>query len=101
MIDVHELLRRKEDEMNRVRREIDALHLVAPLLSDSADGEDLHPYGDSQTAYTPIEDPHAVGSLQGGAPLNERSPESDQSMFESIPPKRGLLRDWFGRAAGE
>jgi len=33
--------------------------------------------------------------------LNERSPESDENMFESIQPKRSLLRDWFGRAAGE
>jgi hypothetical protein len=101
MIDVHELLRRKEDEINRVRREIDALHLVAPLLSDSVDGQDLQAYSDSQAAFPALEDPHAVESLQDGAPLNERSPESDENLFESIQPKRSLLRDWFGRAAGE
>ena len=101
MIDVHELLRRKEDEITRVRREIDALHLVAPLLSDSAEVQELEPYADSQSAFPPLEDPHPAESLQEGAPLNERSSESDESMFESIQPKRSLLRDWFGRAAGE
>jgi len=101
MIDVHELLRMKENEIDRVRKEIDALHLVAPLLSDSADAPELEPYADSQAAFPPLEEPHAVESLPEGAQLNERSPESDENMFESIQPKRSLLRDWFGRAAGQ
>ena len=39
MIDVHELLRQKEDDIIRVRREIDALYVVAQILSDSNEGD--------------------------------------------------------------
>jgi hypothetical protein len=101
MNDVHEVLRMKENEINRVRKEIDALHLVAPLLSDSADAQDVQPYGDSEAAPPPLESPRLVENLQDHGQSGESSPERDETMFESIPPKRSLLRDWFGRAAGE
>ena len=34
MKDIQELLREKENELDRVRREIESLHAVIPLLAD-------------------------------------------------------------------
>jgi len=101
MIDVQEVLKRKEDEIARVRREIDALHLVAPLLSDSADGHSFESSDETEMVLPPLEHQSTDESLHESHRFNELSPERDETMFESIPPKRSLLRDWFGKAAGE
>ncbi len=37
MKDVYEVLRQKELDLRRVQTEVDALHVVVPLLADSAD----------------------------------------------------------------
>ena len=41
MNDVYELLRQKETDLERVRQEIESLHIVAPLLSDDTPSNDL------------------------------------------------------------
>lgn len=37
MKDLHQVLEKKKMELERVRREIEALHLVIPLLAEGAD----------------------------------------------------------------
>ena len=43
MIEVYELLRTKEDDLARVRREIEALRIVTPLLLELDDIADFQP----------------------------------------------------------
>jgi len=98
MIDVHELLRRKENDISRVRREIDALHLVAPLLSDS--DESYAPgNGHADVAAVDVETNAATHEFHQDQFFGEA--ESAESSSDPIQPKRGILRDWFNRAAGE
>jgi hypothetical protein len=97
MIDVHELLRMKEDEIIRVRKEIDALYVVAQILSDSHEGEGTPVNGGSEPLPISVES----YSAQANLPQDELAPESADAQSESIPPKRSLLRNWFGHAAGE
>ncbi len=92
MIDVHELLRMKEEDLIRVRKEIEALRLVAPLLVDS------------DHAYAPQSDLSAVDSA-GPAnthPIHQAhsQDESHEPQTVSASPKRSLL-GWLNRAAGE
>ena len=107
MIDVHELLRKKENDINRVRKEIHALQLVAPLLSDSEETrtapDHAQPKLTSQPVEetAPVEDVHASlasGEFEG---VFEGELEAVEGSSEPIPPKRGMLREWFSRAAGE
>lgn len=97
MMDVYELLRKKEDDIIRVRKEIDALYVAAQILADSDEGEGVPVNGGSEAVPVSIEGYSAQASL----PQDERSPGSDETSSESIPPKRSLLRNWFGHAAGE
>jgi len=96
MIDVHELLRQKEDDILRVRKEIDALYVVAQILSDSNEG-DVPVNGGSE----PVPISSEGYSAQASLPQDELAPEPAEAGSESIPPKRSLLRNWFGHAAGE
>ena len=41
MKDAYELLQQKEAELARVRKEIESLKIVAPLLSDGRNSDDL------------------------------------------------------------
>ncbi len=43
MKDIHEVLRQKENELARVRREVEALRCVAPLLAERNGDPDLRP----------------------------------------------------------
>ena len=42
MRDVYEVLRQKELEVSRLKQEVEALRVAAPLLSDGAAAEDDH-----------------------------------------------------------
>jgi len=97
MIEVHELLRRKENDLARVRREIDALRTVAALLSETDDVADLRPGADPHASPVPFE----ASLAEENAQREEPSPDSDGGLFHSIPSKRSRLRDWIGRAVGE
>lgn len=97
MIDVQELLRKKENDIIRVRKEIDALYVVAQILSDSHEDAGSPVNGGSEPVPISAEGYSAQASL----PQDEQSPESAEAQSESIPPKRSLLRNWFGQAAGE
>ena len=61
MIEVYELLRTKENELARVRREIEALRTVTPLLSEPDNIADLQPSPDSCASLVPLEASLAEG----------------------------------------
>ncbi len=97
MIDVYELIRIKENEMIQVRKEIDALHLVAPMLLDSGEVQGLEP-----NAHIEVETSSLEGQvIQEIHPRDETSMEPTETLPEPAPTKRGILREWFGHAAGE
>jgi hypothetical protein len=93
MIDVHELLSTKENDVIRVRKEIEALRLVASMLSDSEAPV-------SQTNFSSAETRLPVQSDMTQENPSQSESLNDETMSEAILPKRSL-RDWFSRAAGE
>ena len=93
MIDVHELLKTKESDLIRIRKEIEALRLVAPMLSDS---EPTAPQAELEKPDTQI--PVEINTAQESPPQPE--PQLEENSPVSIPPKRSI-RHWFGRAANE
>ncbi|HXX73369.1 MAG TPA: hypothetical protein VEI80_06705 [Candidatus Acidoferrales bacterium] len=97
MIEVHELLRTKENELARLRREIEALRTVTPLLSEPDDVADLQPGPDPHASLVSLE----ASRAEENALQDTSSPDSDEVLFHSISPKRSRLRDWIGRAVGE
>jgi hypothetical protein len=52
MIEVYELLCTKEEDLARVRREIETLQIVTPLLLELDDIADFQPGPDPQTSLT-------------------------------------------------
>jgi hypothetical protein len=90
MKQVHEVLRMKENRIAQVRKEVEALRLVAPLLSESDQAEGAQSEEDSDDALVSLEDAQL-----------EASGDSEDVVLQSIGPKRSRLRDWLGRAAGE
>jgi hypothetical protein len=96
MIKVHELLRTKEDELGRVRREIEALRTVAPLLVEPDDMPDVPPTSDPHPSAFPLD----ASSVEENA-VEGTSPDSNDVLFHSISPKRSRVRNWLGRAVGE
>jgi hypothetical protein len=95
-MDVHQLLRMKEDQLAQVRAEIDALRVVAPLLLDSDEAEGLEP-DDDQGATRPLLDNEIVMEHRA---QEEVSTETDD-VSQAIPPRRSRLRSILGLAAGE
>ena len=73
MKDAYEILRMREIELSKVEREVEALRLVAPLLSDDeAVSDNSAPPSTRWIAPTrPVQVPKAVTSN----PQPERSPE--------------------------
>ena len=97
MTEVHELLRTKENELARVRRETEALRTVIPLLLELDDIADLQPGPDPHASIVPLN----ASLAEQNAQQDTSSPDSDEVLFSSISPKRNRLRDWIGRAVGE
>ena len=95
MTDVHELLRTKENKLALIRKEIEALRIVAPLLSEPDAAQSLQSSVDPAATSTELED----FAAHENAPQEEG--ESSEMMFDSVGPKRSRLRDWLGRAVGE
>ena len=73
MKDVYELLRQKELEISRLEIEVEALRIVAPLLSDDGEfGDDNQPTSTRLPAPSqPVQVPQAVNAF----PQPEHSPE--------------------------
>ena len=69
MKDVYEVLRLKENEMSRVEVEVEALRVVAPLLSD--DEETGSTTSGSTVLLQPVQVPEAANSN----PQPDHSPE--------------------------
>jgi hypothetical protein len=89
MIEVYELLRTKENELARLRTEIEALRIVTPLLLELDDVADFQP-GPDPTPPPAQKVPHKT----------HLSPDSDEVLFRSTPPKRSRLREWIVRSVG-
>jgi Icc-related predicted phosphoesterase len=100
MIDVQELLKQKENDIIRVRKEIDALHLVSQILSEPDEAQSLQHNADSETAVHAVPGNENGEHIEGIDASNGRS-IAQEDLSEPISPKRGILRDWFKRAAGE
>ena len=71
MKDVYELLRQKELEISRLEIEVEALRVVAPLLSDDEVGNDNKLTSARSTAPSAIRVPQAVNAN----PQPEHAPE--------------------------
>jgi hypothetical protein len=97
MIEVHELLRKKENELARVRREIEALRTVTALLLEPDDVGDLQPGPDLHASPVPLR----ASLAEENALQDTSSPDSDEVLFHSVSLKRSRLREWIGRAVGE
>jgi len=54
MIEVYELLRTKENELARLRTEVEALRIVTPLLLELDDIADLQPGPDPHASSVPL-----------------------------------------------
>ena len=76
MIEVYELLRTKENELARVRRETAALRIVAALLLEPDDIPDLQPGPDPQ-APVPLE----TSLAEENALQRTSSPDSSEGLF--------------------
>jgi hypothetical protein len=99
MIDVHELLRTKENQIARVREEIKALHVVAPLLAEPHEIQISPSSRDFAGAAASSMEKDAA---QENSPEDDLVPASEEiSLGRPIPPKRNRLRGWLGLAAGE
>lgn len=96
MIDVHEVLRTKEDDILRVRKEIQALLFVAPMLHEPGDPEVPQPDADPEAATFAHE-----GNLAAENPLPDEFSLEPAEVSQAIPPKRSRLRNFLGLAAGE
>lgn len=57
MKDAYEVLRHKETELARIRREIESLRIVAPMLSDEFHSDRGHEKQDSSEEENPGRDP--------------------------------------------
>ena len=83
MKDVREVLRQKEEDCARLRKEIEALRLVVPLLDEDADRvrhERAPVQGSSAVATQAVT--HEQDSLRETAPVAEQ-PQSVQEESES------------------
>lgn len=97
MIEVYELLRAKENELARVRSEVEALRTATALLSEPDDVPDLQPGSDSYASAIALD----ASADEENSLKDSSSTDSDAVLFASKPPKRSRLRDWIGRAVGE
>lgn len=96
MTDVHQLLRTKENQVARVREEIKALHIVAPLLAEPGETQNSPSAINSGTEVSSAEK-HISEEASAGAENSDQPADPG----EPIPPKRNRLRDWLGLAVGQ
>lgn len=96
MIDVYEMLRKKENDMVRVRKEIEALHFVVPMLLEPDEIQVLQSNAVSGTNTVALESEVSMEN----PPQGQASPDSAE-ISQGISPKRSRLRDMLGLAAGE
>jgi len=94
MTDVYEMLRIKENQLARVREEIDALRVAAPLLSEDDEAQD------SQISNYDAARRSIPGDVVEDPMQNAVSTEAAE-VSPAIPPTRSRLRNLLGLAAGE
>jgi hypothetical protein len=102
MMDVYEMLRQKENDIERVRKEIWALRFVAPMLSDSDDPQVLKPEQVLEPAFNSDTETLSLDANVGEeTPAETEQPPEALEVGQAIPPKRSRLRNLLGLAAGE
>lgn len=97
MNDAYELLRTKERELALVRKEIAALRVVAPLLSETDDAEASPGDADHGRDAALFDSQGSNSNSLAEEPLQD----SIRLLFQSTAPKRGRIRDWLDRVVGE
>jgi len=104
MIDAYELLRVKETNLARVRKEVDSLRVVAKLLSEPDENEALQMHEDGRRQAI------RLASSEGNedAQRDETVPHATAPLFqltkqnsEESSPKPRRFRLWLGRSVGE
>jgi hypothetical protein len=93
MIEVYELLRTKENELARVRSEIEALRTVTALLAEPDDIPNTQPGPDPNISSLPVEAFLPEENILEGS----SSADFDEVLSHSKPSKRSRLRD-LGRS---
>jgi len=96
MIDAYEMLRRKENDIARVRKEIEALHFVVPMLLEPDEIQVLQPEADSRNQAASLESDASIEN-----PIQDEASPDSAEVSQGIPPKRSRLRELLGLAAGE
>jgi hypothetical protein len=103
MIDAFELLRIKESDLARVRKEIESLRIVATLLSETDDNETLQSDEDGRRAVVQVDSSGGNENAQQHEPLSNPGAFlfqlTKQNSKESSP-KPSRFKGWFGRAVG-
>jgi hypothetical protein len=83
MKDVHEVLRQKEADLSRVRREIESLQIVASLLSDESKTDEL-PKKPASSAEDVSEAPEESEATGTGGLFSSAAPPAPRSNFWKI-----------------
>jgi hypothetical protein len=101
MIDAYELLRVKETDLARVRREVDSLRVVAKLFSETDENEALQRDQDGRRTVAQLDSSDDNENAQHHEPLCDPATLlfqlTKQNSKESLPKPR-RFRGWFGRA---
>jgi hypothetical protein len=96
MIDAYEMLRKKENDIVRVKKEIEALHYVVPMLLEPDEIQVFQPDAASGNEAASLE-----SSVSIEVPPQNEASHDPAEISQGIPPKRSRLRDLLGLAAGE
>jgi hypothetical protein len=104
MIDAYELLRTKENDLARVRREIESLRIVATLISETNETKASERDDDGRRTVVQLDSSDGNEIAQHHEPLPNPTALlfqlTKQNSLESSPKPR-RLRDWLRRAVGE
>ena len=102
MMDVYEMLRQKENDIERVRREIHALRFVAPMLLDADELQVLEPEQVLEPAFGPDTTTLSLdANVDEETPAETEQPSDAVEVGQDIPTKRSPIRKLIGQAAGE
>jgi hypothetical protein len=96
------MLRQKENDVERVRKEIQALRFVAPMLLDADELQVLELEQVLEPAFDPDTTTLSLDANVGeDTPAETEQPPDALEVGQAIPPKRSRLRNLLGLAAGE
>jgi hypothetical protein len=97
MIDAYEMLRIKENELTRIKKEIESLRIAADLLREPDDPHDSQYRRDDESPVVRSE----AAAREREESSQEPAAASTETLFHSMGPQPSRLRSWLGRAVGE